>query len=59
MPTGLNDEELERIDALIGTRRKIKRGEAIFLTVINLPIFSPYEPVFSKPVLFQRMDVIK
>ena len=31
MPTGLNNEELERIDALIGTRRKIKRGEAIFL----------------------------
>jgi len=30
MPVGLSDEELERIDALIGMRLKIKRGEKLF-----------------------------
>jgi CRP/FNR family transcriptional regulator len=30
MPVGLNAEELIRIDALVGTRRKVKRGVALF-----------------------------
>jgi CRP/FNR family transcriptional regulator len=30
MPVGLNDGELDRIDAVIGMRRKIKRGETLF-----------------------------
>ena len=30
MPVGLNTEELSRIDALVGARRKIKRGVSLF-----------------------------
>jgi CRP/FNR family transcriptional regulator, anaerobic regulatory protein len=30
MPVGLNTDELERIDELVATRRKIKRGTALF-----------------------------
>jgi CRP/FNR family transcriptional regulator len=30
MPVGLSTEELSRIDALVGTRRKVKRGVSLF-----------------------------
>jgi len=30
MPIGLSQEELNRIDEIIGTRRKVKRGETLF-----------------------------
>ncbi|OIN93161.1 MAG: transcriptional regulator [Comamonadaceae bacterium CG1_02_60_18] len=30
MPIGLSQEELERIDGVIGARRKVKRGETLF-----------------------------
>ncbi|BCO27400.1 fumarate and nitrate reduction regulatory protein [Rhodoferax lithotrophicus] len=30
MPVGLTDDELDRIDGIIGSRRKIKRGERVF-----------------------------
>ncbi|MEN9886785.1 MAG: hypothetical protein RL758_1363 [Pseudomonadota bacterium] len=30
MPVGLNSDELDRIDELVATRRKIKRGSALF-----------------------------
>ncbi len=30
MPIGLTDDELDRIDSIIGVRRKIKRGETLF-----------------------------
>ncbi len=30
MPLGLNDDELERIDSLVATRRKLKRGDTLF-----------------------------
>lgn len=32
MPVGLNSDELDRIDDLIGARRKVKRGETLFHT---------------------------
>lgn len=30
MPVGLNDAELTRVDELVGARRRVKRGEALF-----------------------------
>jgi len=30
MPVGLSHEELDRIDSIIGARRKVKRGETLF-----------------------------
>jgi CRP/FNR family transcriptional regulator len=30
MPLGLNDDELDRIDSLVATRRKLKRGDTLF-----------------------------
>jgi CRP/FNR family transcriptional regulator len=32
MPVGLNSEEMERLDHVVATRRKVKRGEALFHT---------------------------
>ena len=32
MPVGLNDSEMQRLDDLVATRRKIKRGAALFRT---------------------------
>ena len=30
MPVGLSDEQLQRIDEVVATRRKIKRGSTLF-----------------------------
>ena len=32
MPMGLNDQQLQRIDDIVATRRKIKRGSTLFRT---------------------------
>lgn len=32
MPVGLNKQQMQRIDAIVATRRKIKRGESLFRT---------------------------
>ena len=32
LPMGLNSEEIDKLDAVISTRRRIKRGSALFST---------------------------
>ena len=32
MPIGLSEGDLDRIDAIIGVRKKIKRGESLYAT---------------------------
>ena len=32
MPVGLSKDDLERLDQLVATRRKVKRGEALYRT---------------------------
>lgn len=60
MPMGLNDQQLQRIDDIVATRRKIKRGSTLFRNgEAFASLFAASAQGFSKPVSPPRMDAIR
>ncbi len=52
LPFGLAEEELERLDTLIGGRRKIKRGQHLYRSG------DPFEAIFAIKAGFFKTDVL-
>lgn len=52
MPGGLNDEEISKLDALVGARRKIKRGQSLYRSG------DPFEAIFAVRTGFFKTGVL-
>ncbi len=49
MPVGLSDERNARIDEMVGTRRKVKRGDLLFSNGEPFTSCTPSAPASSRP----------
>lgn len=52
MPVGLNESEFAKLDALIGSRRKVKRGQSLYRAG------EPFEAIFAVRTGFFKTDVL-
>ena len=52
LPFGLSDDEIERIDTLVGGRRKIKRGHHLYR------VGDPFESIYAVKTGFFKTDVL-
>jgi hypothetical protein len=55
MPTGLNEQQLQRIDDIVATRRKIKRGSTLFRNGEDSLRSMPSAPASSRPAWPPKM----
>jgi hypothetical protein len=56
MPMGLSEHDLERLDDLVTTRRKVIRGTTLFS---NVRRFTPFALASSKPAWPRKMGATK
>lgn len=59
MPMGLSENDLERLDDLVTTRRKVKRGSTLLAMATNSRRCTPFALASSKPAWRLKMVATK